>query len=136
MATNIRTAAVVWEGGMRFRGGTSGGPTVTLDADSVAGPGPMVTLLVAAAACSGADVVHILEKMRITLRRYRMDVTGVRAEEHPRRYRSLHVVFTLAGDGLDEDKARRAVDLSVTKYCSVLQSLDPDIPVSYDIVVE
>lgn len=107
-----------------------------IDAGGDAGPGPMVTLLVAAAACSGADVVSILEKMQVKLRRYRMEVTGVRAEDHPRRYRSLHFIMQLAGDGLDEPKARRAIDLSLEKYCSVLQSLSPDIPVTYELVLD
>jgi len=30
-------------------------------------------------------------------------------------------------------KARRAIDLSIEKYCSVLHSLKPDIAVSYDV---
>lgn len=136
MSANIRTAVVEWHGDLRFQGGAPGKSSILLDAGGDAGPGPMVTLLVAAAACSGADVVSILEKMQVTLRRYRMEVTGVRADDHPRRYLSLHFVMQLAGDGLDEPKARRAIDLSLQKYCSVLQSLNPDIPVTYELVLE
>jgi putative redox protein len=65
-----------------------------------------------------------------------VDLTGLRAEEPPRRYLKLHLVITLSGAGLDETKARRAIDLSIQKYCSVLLSLNPDIPVSYDLVLE
>jgi uncharacterized OsmC-like protein len=43
--------------------------------------------------------------------------------------------MTLAGKGLDETKARRAIDLSIEKYCSAINSLNPDIPVSYDLVL-
>ncbi|MCC7131107.1 MAG: OsmC family protein, partial [Gemmatimonadales bacterium] len=104
---NVRKAAVEWQGGMRFRGGVPGGPALVIDADGKAGPGPMVTLLVAAASCSGADIVSILEKMQVKLRKFLTDVKGVRAEDHPKRYLSIHFTFTMAGDGLDETKARR-----------------------------
>lgn len=133
---NVRKAAVEWQGGMRFRGGVPGGPALVIDADGKAGPGPMVTLLVAAASCSGADIVSILEKMQVKLRKFLTDVKGVRAEDHPKRYLSIHFTFTLAGDGLDETKARRAIDLSITKYCSVILSLNPDIAIGYDLVLE
>ena len=134
--SNLRQVAVEWQGGMRFKGGAPGGPSLTLDADGKEGPGPMVALLLAGGGCSGADVVSILEKMHVKLRKFRLEVTGERAEEHPRRYTSIRFVITLAGDGLDETKARRAIDLSLTKYCSVLLSLNPDISIGYDLVLE
>ena len=95
----------------------------------------MLTLLLAAAACSGADVVSILEKMRVTLREFRIEASGARREEHPRRYTAINLSFHLRGDGLDQAKARRAVELSIEKYCSVLHSLSPDIQVTHDIVL-
>lgn len=133
--SNVRVAEVEWQGGMRFQGGSPDGPTLLIDADGQASPGPMVSLLVAAAACSGADVVSMLPKMQAQLRRFQIRVTGLRAEDHPRRYLKLHFEISIAGDGLDETKARRAIDLSFEKYCSVMMSLNPDIPVSYDLVV-
>ena len=136
MSDNIRTVAVEWQGGMRFKGGAAaGGPTIIVDADAKEGPGPMLALLIAGAGCTGADVVSILEKMQVKLRQYLMTVKGVRAEEHPMRYLSVHFTVTMAGDGLDESKARRAIDLSLEKYCSVVKSLNPDIPITYDLVL-
>lgn len=136
MTDNVRTVAVEWQGGMRFRGGAPGGPTIVLDADAKEGPGPMLGLLIAGAGCAGADVVSMLEKMQVKLRKYLTTVKGIRADDHPMRYRSIHLTITLAGDGLDDSKARRAIDLSITKYCSVLNSLNPDIPITYDLVLE
>jgi putative redox protein len=131
---NIRNAVVEWEGGLRFRGGAPGGPEIRLDADTgEQGPGPMVTLLVAAASCAGADIVGILEKMQVTLQEFTTRVTGRRAPDHPRRYLTLHFTYRLRGGGLDESKARRAVDLSHQKYCSVLQSLNTDIAITYEL---
>jgi putative redox protein len=124
MNENIRVVEMAWRGGMRFEGGVPGGPPVLIDADVVAGPGPMHTLLLALAACSGSDVV---------LRDLRIEVRGTRRAEIPRRYIDIHLTFHLAGDGLDETKTRRAIDLSIEKYCSVVHSLAPDIPISYDV---
>jgi putative redox protein len=95
----------------------------------------MVTLLLAAAGCSGADVVSILEKMRAGLTSLRIEVMGTRREALPRRYAAIHFVFHLSGGALDESRARRAIDLSLEKYCSVVHSLAPDIAITYDVVL-
>jgi putative redox protein len=135
MNENLRVVELAWRGGMRFEGGVPGGPPVMVDADLGAGPGPMHQLLMAVAACSGADVVSILEKMRVSLRDLRIEVRGTRRAEIPRRYVDIHLTYRLAGAGLDEAKARRAIDLSIERYCSAIHSLAPDIPISYDVVL-
>jgi len=133
---NLRTVTVHWHSGLRFDGGVEGAPPITVDSDGTDGPGAMATLLVAVAGCSGADVVSILKKMQVELERCDITVTGRRAAEHPKRYLDLQLMFRLAGAGLDEAKARRAIDLSIAKYCSVIHSLNPDIPVSYELALE
>lgn len=130
---NLRSVTMRWHSGVRFDGGPEGVPTVVVDADVAAGPGPMHQLLMAVAACSGADVVSILKKMQVALTRCDIEVTGRRAAEHPKRYLAIHLVFHIAGEGLDEAKGRRAIELSLTKYCSVIHSLNPDIPVTFDL---
>ncbi|HET6579826.1 MAG TPA: OsmC family protein [Gemmatimonadales bacterium] len=122
---------LTWENALVFRGGEPGGPAMVIDGDNAAAPGPMLALLAAAAACSGADVVSILEKMRVTLRELRIEVTGDRRAEHPRRYTAIHLEYHLRGDGLDQDRAGRAIDLSIEKYCSVIHSLATDIRVTH-----
>jgi putative redox protein len=126
-----KRASVVWSGGLVFKGGESGGPETTVDGDNAAAPGPMLTLLLAAASCTGSDVVDILAKMRVALHELRIEIAGDRREEHPRRYTAIRIDFHLRGDGLDKDKAARAIDLSIQKYCSVLHSLAPDISITH-----
>ena len=79
----------------------------------------MLQLLLAAAACSGADVVDILAKMREKLTGLDIEAWGDRRDEPPRRYTGLRLLFRARGDSLDEAKVRRAIDLSLEKYCSV-----------------
>ena len=120
-----------WQERLVFRGGETGGPETTIDGDNAVAPGPMLTLLLAAASCSGSDVVSILEKMRVTLAECRIEASGIRRDTEPRRYTAVHLEYHLRGDGLDEAKARRAIELSITKYCSVLHSLAPDIQITH-----
>ena len=130
-----KRVSLQWEQGLRFNGGAPDGPTISIDGDNEAAPGPMLTLLLAAASCSGSDVVIILKKMRVELRELRIDVAGQRREQEPRRYTAIHFDYHVAGEGLDPAKATRAVSLSVEKYCSVIHSLAPDIAVTYAVTV-
>jgi putative redox protein len=133
MTQETKTATLSWLGGMQFESEAPGGSTLVLDGKAKAGVSPVVALLLSAAACSGADVVMIMEKMRVELTEFSIEARGVRRAEEPRRYLSMHFVFRLRGEGLDEAKARRAVELSLEKYCSVVASLADDLPVTYDV---
>lgn len=135
MTAETKRIALAWREKLVFSGGELGGPDVVVDGDNATAPGPMLTLLLAAAACTGSDVVLLLEKMRVRLRHFRIDAAGVRREEEPRRYTTIHFEYRIEGDGLDESKARRAIDLSIEKYCSVLSSLAPDIRVTYGLTL-
>ncbi len=135
MTAETKRISLAWKNDLVFEGGAPGGPQVVIDGDNAAGPGPMLNLLLAAASCSGSDVVVILQKMRVTIREFRIEASGVRRSQEPRRYTALHLDYHIAGDGLDETRARRAIDLSIEKYCSVLASLAPDITVTYGLTL-
>ncbi len=135
MPQETKTATLTWRGGMRFESDAPGGTPILLDGKAAAGVSPVTALLLAAAACSGADVVMILEKMRIELTEFSIEASGVRREQEPRRFITMHLIFRLRGAGVDEARVRRAVELSLEKYCSVVASLAADLPVTYDIDV-
>jgi putative redox protein len=131
VAGEIKSVTLTWQAGLRFTGGPPQGPQTTVDGDNAAAPGPMLTLLLAAASCTGSDVVSILQKMRMQLREFQINVAGVRRDDDPRRYLSIHFDYHVRGEGLDERKVRQAIDLSLEKYCSVIHSLATDIAVTY-----
>jgi putative redox protein len=135
MAAKAPEITLRWRERLVFEAGPAGRPPVVVDGDSVVATSPVELLLVAAASCSAADVVAILAKQRVSLRALEVALRGTRREQEPRRYTALHFVFTIAGDGADETKARRAIDLSLEKYCSVVASLASDIRVSYDVAL-
>lgn len=135
MTPETKRITLAWRDGLVFAGGEPGGPEVLVDGDNVAAPGPMLHLLLAAASCTAADVVLILQKMRLPPRELRIEAAGTRRVEEPRHYTRIHFVYHLAGEGIDEAHARRAIDLSLEKYCSVIHSLAPDIHVTYELAL-
>ena len=62
-------------------------------------------------------------------------VNGTRRDTEPRRFTAIAFHLTVRGEGADDTKVRRAVDLSIEKYCSVIASLAPDIAISYDVTI-
>jgi putative redox protein len=127
---------VTWAGGQRFDGGRPGGPVHRIDGDAVTGPSPVDTLLNALAACTSIDVVEILAKRRTPVRTLTVDVEGARAVATPSRLVGVLLTFRIAGEGIERLHAERAIELSVTKYCSVRDSLDPNLPVRWVLELE
>jgi putative redox protein len=125
------TAALEWSGeGLRFRGGTVGGPQVVIDGDNAAGPSPVASLLLGLGGCMAADVVDIATKMRVPMTGLRLVLEGDRRPEPPRRFTGIRMKFMVSGvAAADEEKLQRAIELSREKYCSVLHSLRDDIEI-------
>ncbi|MBX9929112.1 MAG: OsmC family protein [Gemmatimonadaceae bacterium] len=122
-----------WKGAHLFDAGRPGGPMFRMDSD--AGPSPVDALLGAIAGCTATDIVDIMAKRRTPLASLRANVIGHRADGTPRRLVKVHLEYEVAGDGIEAAQLQRAVDLSVTKYCSVRDSLDPAIPVTWSITL-
>lgn len=127
--SNRRQIRMKWAGeGLRFHGGPDDGVQITVDGDSKEGQSPMVLLLMSLAGCMAIDVRMILEKSRVPLDSLEVEAVGIRADEAPRRYESVELVYRLGGPAADDhDKVQRAIDLSRDRYCSVLHTLDPDL---------
>lgn len=92
----------------------------------------MQLLLAGLGGCSTIDIVGILKKQRQELEDIRVTVDGEREPNvEPSLFQDIHVHFTLTGN-LDEDKVRKAVDLSMEKYCSVAKTLEKTARITYD----
>ena len=126
---------IAWAGEHQFDAGRPGGPQVRIDADAKTGPGPVDSLLIALGTCTSVDVVDILEKRRTPVTSLDIEVQAERKQEIPRRVLKAHLVFRIDGAGIERAHAERAVELAVTKYCSVRDSIDPAIPVTWTVVL-
>ena len=135
-STFVRAPNVVvatWAGGQRFDAGRPDGPAMRIDGTGETGPSPVDTLLNALATCVSADVVGILEKRRTPPAAYAVEIVGTRVESVPRRLERVLLRFRITGDAIEREHAERAIDLSITKYCSVRDSLDPKIPIEWEL---
>lgn len=133
-------AEVDWAGGVAFRATSGSGHTVTLDGPpdhggENRGMRPMETVLVGCAGCSAFDVVHILGKAKVELERCKVEISGERAATEPKVFTAIHLKFALAGKGLTEANANRAVSLSVEKYCSALRMLQPTVAITHELSI-
>ncbi|MFN1835414.1 OsmC family protein [Balneola sp. MJW-20] len=97
------------------------------------GMSPMQMLLAAIGGCSAIDVISILEKQKQTLKDLSVEVDGDKEKTKAgySEYKSIHLHFRLSGD-LDPKKVERALELSITKYCSVSKALEKGSEISYD----
>jgi putative redox protein len=127
---------VVLVDGMQFVGTADSGHAVVMDAPasvggSNTGQTPMELLLSAFGGCSGMDVISIMRKKKQNVKRLEIHVEGEKAEGHPKKYTALHIEYTVAGKGISEDSLKRAIDLSLEKYCSVGAMLGASAKISH-----
>jgi putative redox protein len=99
------------------------------------GMSPMQLLLAAIGGCSSIDIISILKKQRQPLVDIAMSVEGKRRETPPKVFEEIHVHYTLWGD-VEADKVKRAIELSLEKYCSVSQMLEKTATLTYTFSIE
>jgi putative redox protein len=127
---------VRWLGDLQFEAGRAGQPPVRIDGDAQSAPGPFDTLLAAIATCATVDVVTILGKQRTPPQSLEVRVEATRLASTPRRMHSAALHYTIRAAGAARAQVERAVELSITKYCSVRSSLAGDVPVTWTIELQ
>ena len=120
-----------------FIGVTPSGHAQVIETNSArnAAASPMELLLLALGGCTGVDVISILKKKRQQVTDYRIEVSGERRDEYPKRFMKLMVKHIVRGHNVTEQAVARAIELSETKYCSVAATLSGvEIVTSYEII--
>ena len=128
-------ASVNWDHGLSFTGTADTGFEVPLGAATGVGGDddgfrPLELMLVSLAGCTGMDVISILRKMQQKVTGLKVEVNGEQANEHPKKFLSIHIEYTIIGYDLAEDRVARAIELSETKYCPAMASLRPGAPIT------
>lgn len=138
MSSNEYKATVKYAGDEFFIGTTPNGYSQVMDTkgDRHSAPTPMEMLLVSVAACTAVDVISILNKKRQDVTDYDVEISGVRADDHPRKFIAFHINHIVRGRNVSEKALADAIELSDTKYCSVAATVQPTatITTSYNIV--
>ncbi|UOB19273.1 OsmC family protein [Abyssalbus ytuae] len=115
-----------WKGGMRMESDNPSGHNLFIEADpEFGGQGqglrPKALMLSSLAGCSGLDVASLIKKMKLEVDDFSIDVEGELTDEHPKYYHTVHVEYHFYGKDLNESKLQKAVDLSVERYCGVME---------------
>jgi putative redox protein len=105
--------------------------TIEIDGSRQHGFGPKALLLSGLAGCSGIDVVDILEKMRVEFSNFEIDVQAEQADEHPKVYKDINITYKIKTAKENEDKVKKAIDLSLDKYCGVSAMLRKNSAIHY-----
>jgi putative redox protein len=133
------TINVKWMGDMAFEAAIRE-HRVLMDANEDSGghnkgPRPKPMLMASLAGCTGMDVMSILKKMKVEAKGLNIRVEGIIAEDHPKIYTSMHLIYEFAGENLPMDRLIRAIELSQEKYCGVSLSLQKAMPVTWEIKI-
>lgn len=117
------------------------GHELIIDASSASGgnnqgPRPKSLMLAALAGCTGMDVVSILKKMRVEFEDFRVKVEGTITEEHPMHFDHMHIIYTIKGKDIPEDKVNKAISLSQEKYCGVSHNYRQAMKITYELLIE
>ena len=125
-------AKVTWQKELQFVGMADSGFPVKLDSHSSpeTGVGPVEMLAIALAGCTAMDVISILVKKKMDVTSFEVKVNADRAADPPKRITKAVLEYVVRGRGVDEASVRRAIELSVTKYCSVHATLKDSFPIA------
>ena len=123
MADKITTQ---WKGNMVFESDNPRWASIMMDASEEfggtnSGMAPKAMMLSSLAGCSGLDVVSVLNKMKVVIDDFKIIVEGELTEEHPKYYHSVSIEYHFYGKDLNASKIKKAVNLSVEKYCGVME---------------
>jgi len=128
-------AQLKWTDGMQFVARAGNGPALVMDSrEAGSGASPMELVLMGVAGCTAMDVVSIMTKKRARLSGVTINITGNRAEEHPKRFTGIHIEYVIEGRDIRPGAVEQAVRLSETKYCSAIASLNADFSSAIRIV--
>ena len=123
--------------GYQFEAENKVGGKIRIDGDGVlqgieGGIAPLELLLAGIGACSAVDVVMILKKQRqeIESLEVRVEPEKIKNEIGYSEYKTIHMHYTLKGN-IDSNKAQKALELSINKYCSVSKALEKSSEISF-----
>ncbi len=115
-----------WLGGMAFESNNPSGLSFKIDAGPESGGEgngmrPKALMLSSLAGCSGLDVASLIKKMKLDVADFHIETIANLTDEHPRYYDAVRIEYHFHGANLKEEKLQKAVDLSIEKYCGVME---------------
>ena len=109
--------------------------TVKIDGARKNGFGPKALLLAGLAGCSGIDIVVILKKMRVDFSAFSIEVKAAQTEDLPKVYKDIYIAYKVKTDKVNKEKVKKAIDMSLDKYCGVSAMLQKNSPIHYTLEI-
>lgn len=127
--------------GVTFLGKTDSNHWITMDGPesfggSDAGTRPKELILLALAGCSGSDVAVILQKKKINLDGFEMNISAEVQETHPQVFTKIDLEYVFYGENVPKEAVERAIELSMTTYCSVTAMLKKSVEITHSFRIE
>ncbi|MGE0422655.1 MAG: OsmC family protein [Reyranellaceae bacterium] len=135
------TARITWVQDALFVGESGSGHTVTMDGSPDIGgrdlaARPMEMVLIGMGGCTAIDVASMLRKQRQDVRDIVVELEAERADDHPKVFTAVKVIYRVRGRKLNKALVERAVTLSDEKYCSATAMIRKSADVTHEIVLE
>lgn len=108
---------------------------IALDGSAEKGFSPKALLLSGLAACSGIDVVDILEKMRVRFSDFEIEVETTQTDEQPKVFKDILIIYKMKTAAANNNKIKKAIDLSLEKYCGVAAMLKKNSAIRYKVQI-
>jgi putative redox protein len=128
--------SLTWDKDLIFMGRTQEGYEMEFDAYVQWGCKPTDSLLLSLAGCMGIDIMMFLQKMKMNLSKFKIEMVGERNPTPPQYFKSVDMVIHMTGNNLNPKKIDHAISLSREKYCSVYNSLRKDLELGVRYVLE
>ena len=132
----VKTAYLKQIKGITFAAKSDSNHWVTMDGSpefggSNAGSSPKELVLMGLAGCTSSDVINILNKKRVNLSDYEVNIKAEVSDEHPKVFTSINLEYVFYGKNINEKDVERAIELSQTKYCAVTQMLIKSVNITH-----
>ncbi|HVF98020.1 MAG TPA: OsmC family protein [Flavisolibacter sp.] len=109
--------------------------TSKIEIDAKSGFNPKALLLSGLAGCTGVDIVDILEKMRVLFADLVIEAEAEQTEDHPKVFKTIHLTYRIKTEEENRDKVKKAIELSLDKYCGVAAMLKKNSAIVYELVI-
>lgn len=111
------------------------GNRIKVDGNKKNGHGPKALLLSGLAGCSGIDVTGILRKMKVEFSDLSIEVEANQTEENPKVFKDIQITYRLKTAAENLEKVKKAIDLSLDKYCGVAAMLKKNSAIGYTVQI-
>lgn len=129
-----------WMGGVAWSARSDSAHTITIDgAERIGGanqgPRPMELIVKGLCGCAAMDVISILNKQKQDIENATIHAKSERTQDVPAVFKRIHLTFSFQGTKLKPQLLRRAVSLSMDKYCSVSKMLSATVEITYSVAL-